>query len=158
MTFAAKNSLTKTVVENRQARFNFFIEDTFEAGLILEGWEVKAILAGHATFNGGAAFIRMRDGEAYLESLTITPLTTNNLGLLRSCDPHRPKKLLLKKAELEKLRRKVAEKGFTVVPLALTYSRKLKLQIGLAKGKNTVDKRETIKARDQQRDLARSGY
>lgn len=149
-------SKPKTVVENRQARFNFSIEDTLEAGLLLEGWEVKAILAGQATFNGGAAYIKLKDGEAYLESLTITPLKTNNLGLLRSCDSQRPKKLLLKKAELVKLGRKVSEKGFTIVPLALTYDKKLKLQIGVAKGKNKVDKRETIKARDAQRDLARA--
>ncbi|MNR71817.1 SsrA-binding protein [compost metagenome] len=146
---------TKTVVENRQARHLYFVEDTLEAGLKLEGWEVKAILSGRATFNSGAAFIRLRDGEAFLESLTITPAAQDQKGMLEELLPQRPRKLLLNKAELRKLERRVAEKGYTVVPLEVTYGRVLKLNIGLARGKKLADKRDTVKARDQSRELAR---
>jgi SsrA-binding protein len=146
---------TRTVVDNRQARHQYFIEDTFEAGLMLRGWEVKSILAGQATFNGGSAFIRLKDGEAFVESLTITPTAQARKGLLEDLEPNRPRQLLLNKAELRKLERRVAERGYTVIPLALTYTRKLKLNIGLAKGKKLHDKRDTVRQRDQQRDLAR---
>ena len=147
---------TRTIVDNRQARFRFFIEDTFEAGLILEGWEVKAILSGQATFNGGGAYVRMVNGEAFIDSLTITPLKNCRMGLLATCPPGRLRKLLLRKPELIKLNKRVAEKGYTVIPLSITYNGKLKLKIGLAKGKNQADKRETVKARDLSRDLARN--
>lgn len=151
----ARQPETRTVVDNRQARHLFTIEDTFEAGIMLMGWEVKAILAGQASFNGGAAFVKLIDGEAYIESLTITPLPQARKGLLEKLEPVRLRKLLLNKSELKKLSRRVAERGYTVVPLAITYGRKLKVNIGLAKGKNKADKRETLKQRDQQRDMAR---
>ena len=144
-----------TLLENRQARHLYAIEDTLEAGLVLEGWEVKAILAGRANFNGGGAFVRLKDGEAWLEAMTITPLPSANKGLLLDAQPSRARKLLLNKAELNKLGRKVAERGYTVVPLEVTRERRLKLTIGLAKGKNHADKRETIKQRDQVRELQR---
>lgn len=144
-----------TVVENRQARHLYAIEDTFEAGLMLEGWEVKAILGGRATFNAGAAYVKLRDGEAFLESLTITPSAQDNKGLFEALEPGRPRKLLLNRSELSKLERRVATRGYTIVPLSIICKRKLKLIIGLAKGKTLVDKRETVKARDQKRDLAR---
>ncbi len=144
-----------TLLENRQARHLYAIEDTLEAGLVLEGWEVKAILAGRANFNGGGAFVRMKDGEAWLEAMTITPLPMANKGLLLDAQPSRARKLLLNKAELNKLGRKVAERGYTVVPLEVTRGRRLKLKIGLAKGKNHADKRETIKQRDQAREIQR---
>lgn len=145
----------RIVVENRQARHQFFIEDTFEAGLILEGWEVKSILAGQATFNGGGAYVKMTNGEAFIESLTVTPLAQNRKGLLLDCQPGRARKLLLRKTELVKLCKKVTEKGYTVVPLSISYNGKLKMQIGLAKGKNGADKRATIKERDLTRELSR---
>lgn len=146
---------TRTVVENRQARHLYTIEDTFEAGLMLDGWEVKAILAGQATFNGGAAFIRLIDGEAFLDGVTITPLQQALQGAFAECPPTRLRKLLLKRAELSKLARRVDERGYTIVPLAITYQYKLKLRLGLARGKKQVDKRDTVKARDQDRDMAR---
>ncbi len=149
------NNEKKTVVDNRQARHLYFIEEDFEAGIMLQGWEVKAILAGQATFNGGSAFVRLKDGEAFLDALTITPLPQFNKGLLEPCQPNRLRKLLLNKAELKKLERRVSERGYTIVPLALTYERKLKLRIGLAKGKKLADKRETVKARDLERETAR---
>ncbi|KWA84289.1 hypothetical protein WL29_23315 [Burkholderia ubonensis] len=144
-----------TILENRQARHLYFIEESLEAGLVLEGWEVKAILAGRANFNGGGAFVRMSGGEAWLEAMTITPLPMSNQGLLSRQEPARARKLLLHSAELTKLTRKVAERGYTVVPLEVIRGRKLKLKIGLAKGKNVADKRETIKKRDLGREIQR---
>lgn len=144
-----------TILENRQARHLYSIEESMEAGLVLEGWEVKAILAGRANFNGGGAFVRMENGEAWLESMTITPLPMANQGLLAQHTPGRARKLLLHASELTKLSRRVAERGYTVVPLAVVRGRKLKLTIGLAKGKNHADKRNTIKQRDQARDVQR---
>lgn len=145
----------RTVVDNRQARHLFFIEDTFEAGIMLQGWEVKAILAGHANFNGGSAFVRMVDGEAFLDALTVTPLPQAVKGGFIDMQPVRLRKLLLNKTELTKLQRRVSERGYTVVPLSITYNGKLKVQIGLAKGKQLHDKRETMKQRDIGRDMAR---
>lgn len=145
----------RTVVENRQARHLFHIEDTFEAGIMLEGWEVKAILAGHANFNSGTAFIRMVNSEAFLDALTVTPLPQALRGGFMDLQPLRLRKLLLNKAELNKLQRRVSERGYTVVPLAITYNGKLKVQIGLAKGKQLHDKRDTLKQRDISRDMAR---
>lgn len=144
-----------TILENRQARHLYFIEESLEAGLVLEGWEVKAILAGRANFNGGGAFIRMSGGEAWLEAMHITPLPMANQGLLSNHEPARARKLLLRSAELTKLTRKVAERGYTVVPLEVIRGRKLKLKIGLAKGKNKADKREAIKERDLTREMQR---
>lgn len=109
----------KIVVENRQARHLYFVEELFEAGLVLEGWEVKSILRGAATFNGGAAFIRLINGEAFLDEFTITPLPNAYKGLTSPYQANRLRKLLLKKEELKKLGRKVAERGYTIVPLAI---------------------------------------
>jgi SsrA-binding protein len=144
-----------TILENRQARHLYSIEESMEAGLVLEGWEVKAILAGRANFNGGGAFVRLENGEAWLEGMTITPLPMANQGLLAQHTPGRARKLLLHASELTKLSRRVAERGYTVVPLAVARGRKLKLNIGLAKGKNVADKRNTIKQRDLSRDVQR---
>lgn len=146
----------KTLLENRQARHNYFIDDTMTAGLKLEGWEVKAIRAGRANFNGGGAFIRFTGGEAWLEAMTITPLREANFGLLEERKPNRERKLLLKRSELDKLGKRVAERGYTIVPLAVLDGRHFKLQIGIAKGKKQHDKRETLKQRDLIRALARA--
>lgn len=145
----------RTVVENRQARHQYFIEEDFEAGIMLQGWEVKSILAGQATFNGGSSFVRLIDGDAYLDAFTITPLPQARKGLLTECQPIRLRKLLLNKSELKKLERRVSERGYTVVPLEVTYGRKLKVRIGLAKGKKLADKREVVKSRDLARETAR---
>lgn len=155
-TSPTKTRVARTVVENRQARHLYSIEDTFTAGMILEGWEVKSILAGQATFNGGAAYVKLINGEAFIDTLTITPLAATNKGLLTERDPCRRRKLLLNKAELVKLSKKVAERGFTIVPLSLVNNGKLKLEIGLAKGKNQADKRATVKEREIKREMARS--
>lgn len=145
----------KALLENRQARHNYFIEDTLTAGIKLEGWEVKAIRAGRANFNGGGAFIRFKDGEAWIDAMTITPLPQAHAGLLEERNPGRARKLLLNRSELTKLGRKVAQRGYTVVPLAVLDGRCFKLQIGLAKGKQLHDKRETLKSRDLDRAAAR---
>lgn len=145
-----------TVLENRQARHRYTIEETLTAGLVLEGWEVKAILAGRANFNGGGAFVRLHNGEAWLESMTITALPTSNQGLLAQQPPGRARKLLLRATELTKLSRKVAIRGYTIVPLAVVRDKKLKLTIGVAKGKNHADKRATLKERDVTRDIQRA--
>lgn len=154
-TGAKRQQETRTVVDNRQARHLYFIEDTVEAGIMLQGWEVKAILAGQANFNGGSSFVRLIDGEAFIDALTVTPLPQARKGLLEDLQPNRLRKLLMHKSELTKLSRKVAERGQTLVPLSLTYNGKLKVQLGLAKGKKLADKRETIKDRDLTRSLAR---
>ena len=146
---------TTTLVDNRQARHLYLIEDTFTAGLMLKGWEVKSILAGQANFNGGGAYVSVKDGEAFIQSMSITPLLTARKGLLEELDPQRQRKLLMNRSELNRLSKRVGEKGYTVVPLALTYNGKLKLEIGLAKGKNLADKREATKQRDIKRDMAR---
>lgn len=146
----------KVLAENRQARHLYFIEDTLEVGVVLAGWEVKAILAGHATFNAGAAFVRLSTTEALVDSLSITPLPYVQAShTLVKPDPLRARKLLLHKAELQRLVRKVAERGYTVVPLSLVYKKKVKLLIGLARGKKLVDKKDTIKRRDLDREQAR---
>ncbi len=145
----------RLVAENRQARHNYFIEDTVQAGIMLQGWEVKAILAGQANFNGGSAFVKFEGGEAWLDALTVTPLASSDKGLLVDRQPLRRRKLLLKKQELKKLERRVLERGYTVVPLALTYTGKLKVDLGLARGKKLADKRETVKARDLDRETQR---
>lgn len=144
------------LAENRQARHQYFIEDEIEAGIVLEGWEVKAILAGQANFSGGTAFVRIENNEAFVEALAITALNYSQQGLLQETPPMRAKKLLLHKEEIVKLKKKVSEKGYTVVPLALTKERKIKVLIGLAKGKKLVDKRDTLKERDQKRELNRA--
>lgn len=146
----------RTLVDNRQARHLFHIEDTYEAGMILQGWEVKAMLAGQANFNGGSSFIRMVNGEAFIDALTITPLPQTNVGLLVDRQPNRLRKLLLNKSELNKLSKRVKENGYTIVPLALALNGKIKLQVGLAKGKKQHDKRDTLKQRDVQRDIDRA--
>lgn len=145
----------RTLVDNRQARHLYHIEDKFTAGISLEGWEVKSILAGQATFNGGSAFVRIKNGEAFLEGITITPLPQALRGLLSAVNPLRPRKLLLKRAELKKLAAGVSRRGMTAVPLALTYSGKIKLELSLAKGKAAHDKRDAVKARELTREMQR---
>jgi len=144
-----------TVFENRQARHLYTIESTLEAGMVLEGWEVKSMLSGRAHFNGGGAFVRLVGGEAWLDAMTVTPAAEHAQGLLVAREPQRRRKLLLTKAELARLQRRVVERGYTVVPLAVVRRRKLKLVIGLAKGKKKHNKRETIKQRDLARERAR---
>lgn len=146
----------KFLVDNRQARFNYHIEDTVDTGILLQGWEVKAIRAGQANFSGSTAFVRFEEGGAFLEALTVTPLPASNQGLLRICEPQRSRTLLLSRAVREKLAAKVRIRGYTVVPLAVLDGRHFSVRLGLARGKKLHDKRESVKARDLDRELRRT--
>jgi SsrA-binding protein len=142
----------RVIAENRRARFDYFIEERLEAGLALEGWEVKALRAGKAQITESHVYVR--NGEAFITGAHINPLTTTSTHVI--ADPTRTRKLLLNKSEIAHLIGAVERKGYTIVPLELYWQRgKAKLQIGLAKGKKQHDKRATEKDRDWQRDKAR---
>ena len=150
---AAKDEKTERLIaENRKARYEYFIEDRFEAGLALQGWEVKAMRAGRAQLTEAYAFVK--DGEAFLFGAHVTPLRTTSTHIV--ADPTRTRKLLLNRSELNRLIGAVERKGYTIVPLDLHWkSGRVKLEMGLAKGKKQHDKRATEKERDWQRDKAR---
>ena len=138
-----------TIVDNRKAFHDYFIEERFEAGVVLEGWEVKAIRAGRAQLKEG--YVIVRDGEIFLFGAHISPLLAASTHV--HPDPVRTRKLLLSKAEISRLIGKVERAGYTLVPLNLHYQRgRVKCEIGLAKGKKQHDKRDTDKERDWQRE------
>jgi len=142
----------RVIAENRRARFDYFIEERLDAGLVLEGWEVKSLRAGKAQITESHVYVR--NGEAFITGAHINPLTTTSTHVI--ADPTRTRKLLLNKSEIAHLIGAVERKGYTIVPLELYWQRgKAKLQIGLAKGKKQHDKRATEKDRDWQRDKAR---
>jgi SsrA-binding protein len=142
----------KLIAENRRARHDYFIEDRFEAGLALEGWEVKSMRAGRAQL--AEAYVYLRNGEAFMTGAHISPLKTASTHKLT--DPTRTRKLLLNRAELDRLVGAVERRGYTMVPLELYWKNgRAKLQLGLAKGKQQHDKRAAEKDRDWQRDRAR---
>ena len=141
-----------TIAENRQARFEYFIEETYEAGLSLQGWEVKSMRAGRVQLK--EAYVFVRNAEAFLFGAHISPLPTASTHVLP--DPVRTRKLLLNRAELNRLVGAVERKGYTLVPLELYWKAgRAKLRIGLAKGKKEHDKRSTSKDRDWQREKSR---
>jgi SsrA-binding protein len=141
-----------TIALNRQATHDYFIEERFEAGLILEGWEVKSLRAGRAQLK--ESYVTLKGGEAWLLGAHIAPLPSASTHI--EPDPTRTRKLLLHKQELNKLIGHVERKGYTLVPLALYWSKgRAKLEIGLAKGKKLHDKRATEKERDWQREKQR---
>jgi SsrA-binding protein len=138
-----------TIVDNKKAFHEYFIEERFEAGMVLEGWEVKAIRAGRAQLK--EAYVILRNEEVFLFGSHISPLPTASTHV--SPDPVRTRKLLLKTDEIAKLIGKVERAGYTLVPINLHYQRgRVKCEIGLAKGKKQHDKRETEKERDWQRE------
>ena len=142
----------RLIAENRKARFDYFIEDRFEAGLVLQGWEVKAMRAGRAQL--AEAYVYVRNEEAFLIGAHISPLKTTSTHVV--ADPVRTRKLLLHRSELSRLIGAVERKGYTLVPLDLHWKNgRAKLEMGLAKGKKQHDKRATEKERDWQRDKAR---
>jgi SsrA-binding protein len=148
----AKAEGPRVIAENRRARFDYFIEERFEAGLVLEGWEVKALRAGKAQIT--EAYVFVRNGEVFLTGAHLTPLKTTSTHV--KADPVRTRKLLLNRREIAHLIGAVERKGYTLVPLELYWQRgKAKLRIGLAKGKQQHDKRATEKDRDWSRDKAR---
>lgn len=141
-----------SIVDNRKAFHDYFIDEKYEAGLVLEGWEVKAIRAGRANIK--EAYVVIRDGEIFIFGMHITPLQSASTHI--HPDPTRTRKLLLHTNEIHKLIGKVERAGFTLVPLDLHYSKgRVKAQIGLARGKKQYDKREAEKARDWDREKAR---
>jgi SsrA-binding protein len=147
----AKND-SATIVVNKKARFDYFIENEYEAGLVLQGWEIKSLRAGKINLTD--AHVIMKNSEAWLLGAQIQPLSTASTHLF--ADPLRTRKLLLNRRELNQLIGSVERQGYTLVPLSLYWKRNnIKIKIALAKGKKTYDKRETIKERDWQRDKAR---
>ncbi|TWR13427.1 SsrA-binding protein SmpB, partial [Xanthomonas vasicola] len=143
---------TKTIALNKRARHEYHLEERYEAGLALQGWEIKAIRAGRANIVDGYAYVR--SGEIYLIGAQITPLiqaSTHTVPVER-----RDRKLLLHRAEIDKVLTRVEREGYTLVPTALYWSsNKVKLEIALAKGKQNHDKRDAAKDRDWQRDKQR---
>jgi len=140
------------IAVNRKARFDYFIEQTYEAGLALQGWEVKSLRAGRAQLK--EAYVFLKDGEAYLFGAHVSALPTASTHIIP--DPIRTRKLLLHKAELNGLIGAVERRGYTLVPLELYWkSGKAKLRIGLAKGKKEHDKRASDKDRDWKREKSR---
>lgn len=141
-----------TVAVNRKARHDYFLEDSIEAGLVLEGWEVKAMRAGRAQLRDG--FVLLRNGEAWLQGAHITPLQTASTHI--KPNPQRNRKLLLHRQELSKLVGAVERRGYSLIPTKLYWNRgRAKLAISLAKGKKNVDKRHAEKDRDWQREKQR---
>ena len=141
-----------SIVENRKAFHDYFIEERFEAGIALEGWEVKAIRAGRVQLK--EAYVIVSNGEIFLLGSHISPLASASTHI--EPDPTRTRKLLLNAAEINKLIGAVERAGYALVPLDMHYSRgRVKLAIGLAKGKKQYDKRATEKDRDWQREQQR---
>jgi SsrA-binding protein len=139
-----------SIVDNRKAFHDYFIEERFEAGIVLEGWEVKSIRAGHVQLK--EAYVIARNEEIFLFGSHISPLATASTHI--TPDPVRTRKLLLKAEEIKKLTAKVDRSGYTMVPLNLHFQKgRVKCEIGLAKGKKQHDKRESEKQRDTQREI-----
>ena len=140
------------IAVNRRARHDYFIEDTFEAGLALEGWEVKSMREGRAQV--AESYVNLKNGEAWLVGAHFSPLTTTSSHV--KADPTRARKLLLNRYELDRLTGAVERKGFALVPLNLHWHKgRAKLDLGLGKGKKQHDKRADKKDQDWQRQKAR---
>jgi len=141
-----------SIVQNKKAFHDYFIEEKYETGIVLEGWEVKAIRAGRCQIK--EAYVVVRKGEIFITGCHISPLATASTHI--TPDPTRTRKLLLRADEINKLIGKVERAGYTMVPLDVHYTRgKIKLEIGLAKGKKQHDKREAEKEREWQRQKQR---
>ncbi len=142
-----------SIIQNKKAFHEYFIEDKYEAGIMLEGWEVKAIRAGRAQLK--EAYVTVKEGALYLFGSHISPLLNASTHI--HPDPVRTRKLLLHAAEIEKIINKVQRAGYTVMPLDLHYKGgRVKLTIGLAKGKKLHDKRATEKEKDSKREAAQA--
>lgn len=139
----------KLIANNKKAYHEYFIEETYEAGISLHGTEVKSMRMGKCSIK--ESFIRIEDGEIFVYGMHVSPYEKGNIF---NKDPLRVKKLLLHKYEINKLAGKVAEKGYTLVPLQVYFKNgKVKTQIGLARGKKLYDKRESIAKKDQRREM-----
>ncbi len=150
---AKKNKTpSNTIASNKKARFDFFIEEEFEAGLALEGWEVKSMRAGLVQLK--ESYVIIKKGELYLFGAHISPLTSASTHV--DADPVRSRKLLMKRYEINRLIGQVERAGYTIAPLSLYWMRgRAKLKVGLAKGKKQHDKRASIKERDWKREQQR---
>jgi len=141
-----------SIAQNKKAFHDYFVEERYEAGLVLHGWEVKAIRAGRAQIND--AYVIVKDGALWLIGAHISPLLTASTHV--NPDPMRTRKLLLNAAEIKKLIGQVAQRGFALIPLDLHYTKsRIKLQIGLARGKLKHDKRADERDREWQREKQR---
>jgi len=141
-----------SIVQNKKAFFDYTVEERFEAGLVLEGWEVKAIRAGQVQLK--EAYVIVRSGQIFLLNAHITPLKTASTHI--TPEPTRTRKLLLNAAEIRKLIGKVERSGYTLVPLDLHFSKgRVKLDIGLAKGKRQFEKRDATREKDWKREQQR---
>lgn len=142
----------RTLASNRRARHDYFIEETYEAGLALKGWEIKSLRAGRASL--AEAYVAVRDGQAWLVNAHITPYQPRSHEVQ---DPRRERKLLLHGQQIAELAGKASAKGYTVVPLRIYLKRNLaKAEIGLARGKRRYDKREDIRRREHEREVERA--
>jgi len=147
-----KDPAQKIVCQNKQARRNFFIEDTYEAGMVLVGTEVKSLREGRANLKDSYAAVKK--GEIFLHEMHISPYSHGNRY---NHEPLRTRKLLLHKQEIRKIYAKSRERGFTLVPLKVYFTKgKAKVEIGVGKGKRLYDKREDLKRREDKRDMERA--
>ncbi|MES2206653.1 MAG: SsrA-binding protein SmpB [Pseudomonadota bacterium] len=144
--------MSTLICDNRKAFFDYFIEDQYEAGITLMGWEIKAIRSGRASLK--EAYVIVKNGELFLLGGHIPPLHSASTHV--ETDPHRTRKLLMKREEIDRVMGKVDRAGYTLIPLSLYYSgRWVKIKIGVAKGKKQHDKRESEKERQWNRDKQR---
>ena len=149
---AEQKNANRLISNNKKAYFDYFIEDKYEAGLVLHGTEVKSIRMGKCSIK--EAYIQIQNGEVFINNMNITPYEKGNIF---NKDPLRPKKLLMHKAEIRKLQGKIAEKGYTLVPVEVYLKGGLvKVQVALAKGKKLYDKRDDIAKKDQRREAERN--
>ncbi len=147
----AKEKGSRLIANNKKAYHDYFIEETYEAGIALHGTEVKSLRMGKCSIK--ESFVRIENEEVYIYGMHISPYEKGNIF---NRDPLRVKKLLLHKSEIRKMKGKIAEKGYTLVPLKVYFNRSLvKVEIGLAKGKKLYDKRQDIAKKDQKREAER---
>ena len=147
----AKEKGSRLIANNKKAYHDYFIEETYEAGIALHGTEVKSLRMGKCSIK--ESFVRIENEEVYIYGMHISPYEKGNIF---NRDPLRVKKLLLHKSEIRKMKGKIAEKGYTLVPLKVYFNRSLvKVEIGLAKGKKLYDKRQDIARKDQRREAER---
>ena len=143
----------KILAQNKKAYHDYFIEDTFEAGIVLQGTEIKSVRKGSANLKD--SFIRIKNDEAFLENMHIAPYEQGNIF---NHEPLRTRKLLLHKKEIFKLAKEVKEGGYTIVPTKLYFDKgsKVKVEIALAKGKKLFDKRQSLKEKDAKREVEKA--
>ena len=147
-----KNAAEKTVCENRKARHDYFIHETYEAGIELFGTEVKSLRAGRANLKD--AYGAVKKGELFIEGMHISPYEQGNIF---NHDPLRPRRLLMHKAEILKLFGQTREKGYTIIPLKVYFKRgRAKMEIALASGKHNYDKRQDLRTKAAKRDIERA--